>query len=363
MMKSTVLLCLLLFAAVARGEESEMEKPFKNVHFLLKLTRPQLNRTMSFIRASLGVHCDFCHVVGKNGWVWDSDEKPTKNKARQMIQMVMELNNANFKGEPKVSCFTCHQGQIRPNSQPHLPQIAPSYPTPIPATGIVDTAPSKILDRYIEATGGSMRASILKASTLIMKGTTDETWKQVVVPYEVYFKAPDKWLIKIVDKERQDKDRTVIYVMNGTTGWTRDSSGATEMKRNELISLRETLNSLRLLPVSDPPQTSVVRKEEINEQEIDSIEYAVENGVTEKLDFDSKTGLLIRKSRFTPSPAGIIPEEIRYENYKELNGAKIPYTLRASYVDPWISGNRIFSEIQIDLPLDDSMFEMPADKP
>ena len=67
-----------------------------------------------------------------------SDEKPTKDVARKMIQMVMHINDEHLKGigpatvgatgercrrhsaEPeKVTCFTCHRGRSsRPPRRP-----------------------------------------------------------------------------------------------------------------------------------------------------------------------------------------------------------------------------------------------------
>ncbi|MGH7726409.1 MAG: c-type cytochrome [Candidatus Eiseniibacteriota bacterium] len=66
---------------------------------------------------SLGVSCLHCHVADK----WDSDEKPTKQVAREMITMSRAINEeylSKIKGlkseRPVVNCTTCHRGQKRP---------------------------------------------------------------------------------------------------------------------------------------------------------------------------------------------------------------------------------------------------------
>jgi len=45
----------------------------------------------------LGVRCNFCHVqqgkdptTGSTKWVWESDDKPQKQTARRMMQMVSD---------------------------------------------------------------------------------------------------------------------------------------------------------------------------------------------------------------------------------------------------------------------------------
>ena len=70
----------------------------------------QLQLTMQYIAASLGVRCNYCHVQGQN----DLDDKETKKTARQMMKMVDQLNTTFFDGKPRVSCASCHNGRNKP---------------------------------------------------------------------------------------------------------------------------------------------------------------------------------------------------------------------------------------------------------
>ncbi|MEA2327696.1 MAG: photosynthetic reaction center cytochrome c subunit, partial [Thermoanaerobaculia bacterium] len=102
-----------------------------SVQYLKGLTPLQMQRTMNFIRASLGVHCDYCHVnTEEAGWDWKSDAKPEKLAAREMIAMTIETNTKFFKGHTDVTCNTCHRGATRPVGLPVLPQAQPPFPTP-----------------------------------------------------------------------------------------------------------------------------------------------------------------------------------------------------------------------------------------
>src|SRR5689334_4622785 len=59
---------------------------------LQALPEAQLFPLMNLLADSLGVRCDYCHVQAKpdftktpsnvGGWIWDSDAKPQKLKAR-----------------------------------------------------------------------------------------------------------------------------------------------------------------------------------------------------------------------------------------------------------------------------------------
>jgi hypothetical protein len=74
--------------------------------------------------SDLGVRCQFCHV-GEEGLALElfdfpKDEKRTKLVARQMMQMVAEINRrldtipGRIAAGPQVTCRTCHHGVSRP---------------------------------------------------------------------------------------------------------------------------------------------------------------------------------------------------------------------------------------------------------
>ena len=80
--------------------------------------------SMRNFSGALGVRCTHCHV-GQEGQPltqldFTSDEKRTKVVARQMLQMVAEINRrldsipGRVAGAPAVTCATCHRGLARP---------------------------------------------------------------------------------------------------------------------------------------------------------------------------------------------------------------------------------------------------------
>jgi tetratricopeptide (TPR) repeat protein len=87
-----------------------------------------LSKTMRGFALGLGVRCTTCHVgeEGKPLSTYDfaTDDKPMKEKARLMLQMVDQINQiyvpklsqADKKHEDrvKVRCVSCHRGQPKP---------------------------------------------------------------------------------------------------------------------------------------------------------------------------------------------------------------------------------------------------------
>lgn len=102
-----------------KGRENEpAEKVFKNIQTMKGVPAGRIPAIMEMGYArSLGVNCTHCHVSGK----WESEEKPTKQTARDMSAMVKTINGDLLKNiknlqspTPTVNCTTCHRGQIKP---------------------------------------------------------------------------------------------------------------------------------------------------------------------------------------------------------------------------------------------------------
>jgi hypothetical protein len=106
--------------AATTGGQTPAQPPMTNLQIIPKDTpQPQVVQTMQAIAASLGVQCNYCHVVEGRGGRNDmaSDEKPTKKAARGMILLTREINeklpaalNKSSEAATRVGCATCHRG-------------------------------------------------------------------------------------------------------------------------------------------------------------------------------------------------------------------------------------------------------------
>jgi len=73
---------------------------FTNLQILPKdISEHDLDSVMHHFSGSLGVKCNFCHVVNEEAKKWDmaSDDKPEKNIARKMMLMAIDINKNYFK--------------------------------------------------------------------------------------------------------------------------------------------------------------------------------------------------------------------------------------------------------------------------
>lgn len=95
----------------AGSKEERAEQKYKNIQLLRGIPSERLTKIMFSFKASLGVDCTYCHIKDQ----FEKDDKPAKQTARKMIQLVRDTN-AKLGSMTRVTCFTCHRGQTRPAS-------------------------------------------------------------------------------------------------------------------------------------------------------------------------------------------------------------------------------------------------------
>jgi hypothetical protein len=93
-------------------------KKFKNIKVLKTLPADRLIPVMHDWSTSLGVKCDFCHVVTAEHTGFERDDKPTKNVARQMVTMVNDMNRREKPLDNRATCYMCHHGRPEPEFRP-----------------------------------------------------------------------------------------------------------------------------------------------------------------------------------------------------------------------------------------------------
>lgn len=346
-------------------QEKTVEQVQKNIKILNGLPQSQLIPVMNYMAASLGVRCNYCHVNKSGQWDYPSDEKEEKQTARVMIKLVLDTNKTTFHGNTEVSCYTCHRGRTSPSTMP-LPLALPS-PRPQPPAGAAPgqatatPAPTpagptadQILAKYLDALGG--QAAIDKLKALVMKGTYTGANGEAL-SYEISMAAPDKFDIMVTTQQG-----TIERGFDGKVGWEKGPRGVTELAPGVLAGLKEKFLFYSNIKLKEQfTQMRVGRRDKIGDHEVISIGGRTADNRREQLYFDLQSGLLLRRIRYTPTMIGIIPEQMDFDDYRDVEGVKFPFTVKVAAVEV---GNpiatRTYTEIKINEPLDDSKFKMPA---
>jgi len=120
-------LILIPFTTLAQQKRVDVFADPENLKILPEdISSADLSATMRGFAMGLGVRCETCHVGEPNTplhtFDFASDEKPMKQKARLMLEMVNEINgnlvprldDIEEAKRVNVRCMTCHRGQPQP---------------------------------------------------------------------------------------------------------------------------------------------------------------------------------------------------------------------------------------------------------
>lgn len=331
------------------------EEVFKNIQVLKGVPVDQWQATMQFMASSLGVECEYCHVVDAK----EKDDKKTKLAARQMIVMTAAINKDSFEGQRKVTCYSCHNGAHEPATMPSVMETdAAPRPEPARAEGAgeanrpVMPTVDQILDQYVQALGGA--EAILKITSRVSKGSLIMGGGRQV-PFEVFAKAPDKRISVM----RQPNGRESLTAYDGKTGWLGGTGQPPrEMNAAETAAARLDADFYFATHVKQTLlQIRVGRPEKIGDRDVYMVFGRLPGQPPVRLYFDQQTGLLLRQVRFVETALGRLPTQIDYADYREADGVKIPYRWTLSRPNGRFTIQ--VEQVQQNVAIDDAKFTAP----
>jgi hypothetical protein len=356
----------------------------KNVKLLGDLPVSQFIPVMNYFASSLGRRCNFCHVNNNGQWDYASDAKAEKNTAREMIKMVLETNKTFFKGNVEVQCYTCHRGRNTPQSVLPLPLPVPSPPpgggqgqarpagTPAgpggagtpgaqpqssPTPRPTPTPAEEIINKYIVAIGG--QANIDKVRSRSMKAlVTNGPGNPISI--EIYQAPPNKFYLRAV------LDQGVFERgFDGQVGWEKSARGVRQLNPLEVSRSQGSINLWGNLKFKDQYiRLRTAGRDKVGDRDTYVVLASRSDTDVDRLFFDAETGLLLRRITYLRTMIATIPEQYDYEDYRDVDGLKLPFTIRVSTVEAGNPvGTRNFSEMKLNAPMDDAKFKMPAATP
>jgi hypothetical protein len=317
------------------------------------------------------VQCGFCHVnkgrdpqTGQTQWVWESDEKEEKKVAREMMRMVLTVNKGEFGlSRGQVTCYTCHRGQEHPQNMPTLPLTASGHEpapgaTPAHAHGAAPGGAAaaqptvqQVYEKYLAAVGG--QAAAAKFQTQILKGTIAQSQDRNS-NFEVTTKSPDKYLAVVVTPQGTQRRG-----LTGPTGWVANPRGTRSLGPSEVAEAHRVADLFGLVKFTPAQTMRVVGRRKLNDRDVIVVVDRPSETVQRRYFFDAETGLLARIVTLTDALLNNLPEQIDLEDYRDVDGAKIPFVVRVSAIDTFNSYTRTVTEVRHGVPVEDKLFDMP----
>lgn len=237
-------------------------------------------------------------------------------------------------------------------SKPETPKA--EAPKGAEKTAALPTA-DEILDKNVKAVGG--KEVIEKIASRSTKASFDlEAFGVSGAPIEILAKAPNKSATKI----DVPNFGVVNIIFNGATGWNSDPmNGLRELTGVELAQLKRRSDLHGALNLKQQYSKMEVKgKAKVGSYETYVIEATTAEGGLEKFYFDINTGLLVRHDLEAEGPQGKALTENYFDDYKAVDGVKIPHTIR--FVNPEISWVTKIIEVKNNVEIDDAKFNKPS---
>jgi len=331
------------------------ESVFKNIQVLKGIRSDQLIPTMRFITASLGVECSYCHVPEH----FDQDDKKPKQIARDMMRMMLSIDQNSFAGYREVTCYTCHRGSLKPEGVPMIAgetQAREQTAATPEAEKLTASLPTldQVIERYIRALGGA--AAIGNVTSREELGVFSRGGKNVGI--EVFDRDPNKLTLV-----RHTPGGDSVSIFDGREGWS-------ELPGHPIRELHGTdLDAARIDADLHFPlhlkqifaELRVEYPERIGDRDAYVVLGTNEEQPPVKLYFDEQSGLLLRLVRYADSPLGLTPTQIDYGDYREVEGVRVSF--RWTIAEPDGISTIQLSEIQQNVPIDDARFAKPESAP
>jgi len=224
---------------------------------------------------------------------------------------------------------------------------APATPTPAP-TPTVD----QILDKYVSALGGA--AALEKVNSRVSKGVFEVPDQGAVGTIEIYAKAPNSTLTLI---EIQGFG-SIRNGWDGTTGWTDNpQAGLNDYTPDQVANAKLNSFYLALKFRELYAKLAVKGADKIANRDVWVVEASPASGSPRLFSFDAESGLLVHSVLERATPSGPAKIETYVSDFKEVDGLKIPFTIRQ--VTPQFTSVITLSEVKHNVPIDDSQFKKP----
>jgi hypothetical protein len=112
-----------------------------------------------------------------------------------------------------------------------------------------------------------------------------------------------------------------------------------------------------------PPNLRIVGIERVDDRDTYILQGRLDSTSTRRWYFDVVTGLLRREITMTETLLVPLEEQVDYDDYRDVDGAQMPFRIRVSDGAPYSTTTRTVLEIRRNVPVDDALFRPPGARP
>jgi len=179
---------------------------------------------------------------------------------------------------------------------------------------------NKIVDQYVKAAGGSKALSRIQTETL--EGTFTDPADGKASTYTFSLKLPNRYYTEFV---LGDKDRIEAY--NGKSAWHQTPSGdlATLLgQQGQQLEAASLFYNSRLLNLKKHKLAlAFIGRAQVHGRDTLQVEVTTPSNVHRDVFFDAQSHLIAKEAATVED----VPEEIFYDDYRTVDGVKLPYKI------------------------------------
>lgn len=341
-------LSLSIYCNPALAQSQTAGEKFESVTELNDMPADQMGKVMNLMSASLGVNCQYCHA----GNDFAKEDVAHKSVSREMIAMTLKLNTDYFQGRTVITCNTCHRGKAKPESDIVLKSIAGHQRATAPNSPVEskqDSEPTvdQVLEKYVRALGGADRLAAIESRKITAKRLEPSGRSE---PEQLWQASGGKSRLVTLYG-----DLAIAEICDGKLAWKLVGENEIQLKFDEAAQIR-TEAAIGLGDLKSVfSNIRFDRNVRINDSETFQLDATAADSLKERLNFDSETGLLVRRTSTLNTVLGPFDYQVDYLDYQVFGGVKLPTKIEFNM--PNVSWTRVITAVESNAAIDPKLFQ------
>jgi hypothetical protein len=154
-----------------------------------------------------------------------------------------------------------------------------------------------------------------------------------------------------------------MQALVGAEGWVTAPGGSRPFNAAEVANAKRSAELLALVKFTPSATMRVAGRRKVGERDAVVVIDRPSENVQRRYFFDAETGLLLRIVTLTDAILNQIPEQVDFEDYRDVEGVKLPFGVRVSSVVPINNQTRIVTEVRPGVSVEDKLFVPPGPPP
>lgn len=238
--------------------------------------------------------------------------------------------------------------------------LLPSSPASARDAAVELKTPQAVIRRWVDAMGGE--SAVRRNTNRVTVGSLDLPAMGAAVTLTMVAQAPDRRVTSINIPGFGDMKSG----FDGKEGWrTNPQTGAVdEVTGDQLAQEKVEADYWMLVELEKRfPALELKAAEKVGDRDCYVVDAVAPGAKPDRFFFDKETGLLVRRDAEALTPIGKLATETLFEDYREVNGIKVAFTVRRT--KPEALGF-VFktTSMKFNTAVDDAQFRKPkAGKP